>query len=212
MLIEGLSFVIDNFNKNFNNISCYVVFIKVCGINIILVYKSEINNIFWGFILFDIFLSFWVVNKFVNFDVENVNLVIKVIFDVKFVSCDIYMVIIGFIEYKVSWVMNVVIKIDVIKNLFGNIFNCFLGIEIDFFIFLGLKLFIINKIEMINDINNNFFVIINVFLRFKIDFIYFFIVGLINELVVDVVVRVFKVYFEWFLFVCVVIRVVYVVV
>ncbi|CCL11232.1 hypothetical protein BN175_1420006 [Clostridioides difficile T23] len=88
--------------------------------------------------------------------------------------------------------MNVVTKIDAIKNLFGNIFNCSLGIEIDSFISLGLKLSTTNKIEMINDTNNNPPVIINVLLRPKIDSIYPPTVGPINEPVVDAVARVPK--------------------
>lgn len=140
--------------------------------NIIPAHKSEINNTFWGPILSDIFPSFWAANKFANPDAENVNPAIKATFDAKFVSCDIYMVTIGSIEYKANWVTNVVTKIDAIKNLFGNISNCFLGVEIDSFISLGLKLSTTNKIEMINDTNNNPPVIINVLLRPKIDSIY----------------------------------------
>ncbi len=41
-------------------------------------------------------------NKFANPDAENVNPAIKATFDAKFVSCDIYMVTIGSIEYKAS--------------------------------------------------------------------------------------------------------------
>ena len=62
---------------------------------------------------------------------------------------------------------------------------------------------------MINDTNNNPPVIINVLLRPKIDSIYPPTVGPINEPVVDAVARVPKAHPEWFLSVCVAIRVVH---